>query len=185
MSKQIKQMEMDALRKTFKDVQDLVVLSANKLSCQLDHQLRSTLRKKNIRLQVVKNSLARRVFDDMGLKVASYWEGPTWLAWGANSLAELSKELEGFVKKNDKILRVKGAVSEGLEISFKDALAMPTKPEAVGRVVSLALSPASRLMSQIMAPAGNIAGQIKTLSEKTDDQPPPAEAEAAAAPVAG
>src|SRR5581483_5527678 len=171
MSKQIKQMEMEALRSTFKDVRDLVVLSANKLNCQLDHQVRSTLRKKNIRLQVVKNSLARRVFDEIGMKVASYWEGPTWLAWGASSLSELSKELDGFVKKNDKILRVKGAVSEGQEIGFKEALAMPTKAEAVGRVVGLAMSPASRLMGQILAPAGNLAGQIKTLGEKTAEEP--------------
>jgi len=177
MSKQIKQMEMDALRTTFKEVRDLVVLSANKLNCQLDHQMRSTLRKKSIRLQVVKNSLARRVFDEIGMKVGSYWEGPTWLAWGAGSLAELSKELEGFLKKNDKILKVKGAVSEGQEISFKAALAMPTKAEAVGRVVGLAMSPASRLMAQILAPAGNIAGQVKTLSEKTAEEP------AAAAPA--
>src|SRR5258708_36329206 len=154
MSKQIKQMEMEALRNAFKDVRDLVVLSASKLNCQLDHQMRSTLRKKSIRLQVVKNSLARRVFDEMGMKVGSYWEGPTWLAWGAGSLAELSKELETFVNKNDKILKVKGAVSEGQEVTFKVALAMPTKAEAAGRVVGLALSPASRLMSQILAPVG-------------------------------
>jgi large subunit ribosomal protein L10 len=186
MSKQIKQMEMDTLRNTFKDVRDLIVLSANKLNCQLDHQLRSSLRKKNIRLQVVKNSLARRVFDEIGLKISSYWQGPTWLAWGGSSLAELSKELDGFVRKNDKILKVKGAVSEGEEISFKAALAMPTKAEAAGRVIGLALSPAGRLMAQILAPAGTIAGQVKTLSEKSPE-PAPAEAAApeAAAPTAG
>lgn len=174
MSKLIKQMEMDALKQTFQDVRDMVVLSASKVSCQADTQLRAALRKKNIRLRVVKNSIARRVFDEIGMKVSKCWQGPTMLAWGSNSLAELSKELETLTRKNDKI-KVKGAVSEGQEIDFKQALAMPTKPEAIGRAIGLALAPAARLLSQILAPAGQIAGQIKTLSERPADKPPPAD----------
>ena len=172
MSKQIKQMQMDSLRHTFKDVRDLVMLSTTKLSCQSDYVFRSTLRKKNIRLQLVKNSLARRVFDEMGMKIGAAWEGTTVLAWGGSSLADLSKEIEALIKKNDKTLKVKSAVSEGQEISFKTALAMPTKAEAMGRVVSLALAPASRLVSQFLAPASQIAGQIKTLSEKVAEEEP-------------
>lgn len=179
MSKVIKQMEMDALKQTFQDVRDLVILTASKVSCQEDTQMRAALRKKNIRLKVVKNSLARRAFDEIGMAIQKCWDGPTTLAWGANSLAELSKELEALTKKTDKI-KVKGAVSEGQEIDFKQALAMPTKAEAIGRVISLALSPATRLVSQILAPAAQIAGQIKTLSQRTPESPP----EAAQAPAA-
>jgi large subunit ribosomal protein L10 len=188
MSKLIKQMEMDELKRTFQDVRDMVILSTSKVSCQADTQLRSALRKKNIRLKVVKNSLARRVFGELDMKVEKCWEGPTTLAWGSNSLAELSKELDALIRKNDKI-KVKGAVSEGQEIAFKQALAMPTKPEAIGRVLSLALSPTSRLLSQILGPASQVAGQIKTLSERTPEAAPPDEAaqptEASPAPASG
>jgi large subunit ribosomal protein L10 len=169
MSKQIKQMEMDILKQTFRDVRDMVILSSNKFDCQADTQVRAALRKKQIRLQVVKNSLCRRVFSEIGMNIENVWQGNTVLAWGGNSLAELSKELDALVKKYDKILKVKGAVSEGQVISFRDALAMPTKPEALGRIVSLALSPASRLVSQILGPAAQVASQIKTLSEKKEE----------------
>ena len=81
MSKLIKQMEMDDLKNTFQDVRDMVILSASRVSCQADAQLRATLRKKNIRLKVVKNSLARRVFGELNMKVDKCWEGPTMLAW--------------------------------------------------------------------------------------------------------
>lgn len=182
MSKLIKQMEMDALKQTFQDVRDMVILSASKVSCQADTQLRAALRKKNIRLRVVKNSLARRVFNEIGMTVTKCWEGPTMLAWGSNSLAELSKELETLTKKNDKI-KVKGAVSEGQEIDFKRALAMPTKPEAIGRVVALAMGPAARVLSQVLSPGAQLAGQIKTLSERAAEEAPPAEG--APAPAAG
>jgi large subunit ribosomal protein L10 len=172
MSKLIKQMEMDALRQAFKGVRDMVMMSAVGLDCHADNQLRLSLRKKNIRLQVVKNSLVQRVFTDLGIKIntAGSWTGPTVVAWGGSSLAELTRELDTLLKKNNKI-QVKSAVADGQEVTFKQALAMPTKAEAIGRVISLALSPASRLVSQILAPAARIAGQIKTLRERT----PPAE----------
>jgi large subunit ribosomal protein L10 len=184
MSKQIKQMEMAALGQTFREVRDLVVLSSSGVNAQADNQMRLALRKKNIRLQIVKNSLARRVFDELGMRVTNpaYWTGPTLLAWGGTSLAELSRELDTLIRKNDKF-KVKGAVSDGQEVTFKQALTMPTQAEAVGRVVSLALSPATRLVSQILAPAARVAGQIKTLREKPA-APEGAPAEGQAAPPA-
>jgi large subunit ribosomal protein L10 len=173
MSKQIKQMEMDHLKQTFQDVRDLVVLSVTKQGCNADNQVRAALRKKNIRFKMVKNSLARRVFDDLGIKVERFWEGSTVLAWGSSSVADLTKELDALIKKNDK-LKIKGAVAEGLEITFQQALAMPTRAEAIGRIVSLALAPASRLVSQILAPASTLAGQIKSIGEKGGSDGPAA-----------
>src|SRR5689334_5643958 len=118
MSKKIKQMEMDALKETFKEVRDLVVLSATGLTSQVDNQMRLGLRKKSILMQVVKNSLARRVFDELGMKIVSPWTGPTTLAWGSGSLSELSRELDSLMKKN-KNLQVKTAIAEGQEVTFK------------------------------------------------------------------
>jgi large subunit ribosomal protein L10 len=176
MSKQIKQMEMDALGRTFAEVRDLVLLSVTGMPAQAENQLRLALRKKNIRLQVVKNSLARRVFDRLGLKADSVWEGPTTLAWGGGSLAELSRELDTALRKNDKV-KFKGAVADGQPVTFAQALKMPTRTEAIGRVVSLVLSPAARIAGALRGPAGRVAGQVKTLREREG-----APAEGAAAP---
>ena len=178
MSKQIKQMEMDALARTFEGVRDFVALSVSGLDCRADNQLRLSLRKKNIRLHVIKNSLARRVLSGLGMNVEKIWEGPTTFAWGAGSLAELSRELDELRKKHEKFIKPKGAVSDGQEVTFEQALKMPTKAEAIGRVVMLALAPASRLLSQILGPASQVAGQIKSLREKGEGEQP-----AAAAPA--
>src|SRR4051812_15989301 len=119
MSKVIKQMEMDALRNTFKGVRDLVVLSAVKLDSLGEVTFRTALRKKNIRLQVVKNTLTRRVFREMDLHIADdspYWKQPTLLAWGTSSVSELSREIETELKHpkhgplyKDKVA-IKGAI---------------------------------------------------------------------------
>jgi large subunit ribosomal protein L10 len=180
MSKQIKQMEMDALGKAFEGVRDLVALSVTGLDARVDNQLRLSLRKKNIRLQVVKNSLARRVLSGMGMTIEKIWQGPTTLAWGSSSLAELSRELDEVRRKNEKFIKAKGAVADGQEVTFEQALKMPTKAEAIGRVLMLALAPASRLLSQILGPASQVAGQIKSLRDKAEGEKP---AEPAAPPA--
>lgn len=179
MSKQIKQMVMDNLKTTFKDVRDMVLLTASGVTCHADTALRRDLRKKNIRIQVIKNSLARRVFDDMGIKFKTPWEGPTLVSWGGDSIAELSKTLDALMKKNDKI-KVKTAVAEGQEITFKQALSMPTRQEAIGTILAMILGPASQIAGQIAGPAAQIAGQIQTISEKKPEEAAPA----AAAPAA-
>jgi large subunit ribosomal protein L10 len=169
MSKQIKQLQMSALRQVFQDVRDLVLLSATGIDAQADNQMRQGLRKKNIRLQVVKNSLCRRVFDELGVQLADAWTSPTAVAWGGSSVAELSRELEALIKKNNKI-RVKAALAEGQVLTFEQALKMPTRPEALARVVSLALSPAQRVISQVLAPGARVASQIDVLAQRTEGQ---------------
>ena len=43
MGKQIKQMQMESLRQTFRDVRDMVLLSATGVDCHTDNQVRLAL----------------------------------------------------------------------------------------------------------------------------------------------
>jgi len=173
MSKIIKQMELDAMKKTFDGVRDLIMMKVVGLNAIADNQVRLGLRKKGIRLQMVKNSLAQRIFSDLGMKIDAGWEGSTTLAWGGTSIAALSKEIETLAKKHDKFIKVKSAVADGQAVPFELALKMPTREEAIGRVISLALAPAGRLVGQILGPGGSLASQIKTVSEKKEETPAP------------
>lgn len=185
MSKAIKQLQMDALKATFRDVRDLVVLSIKGMTCQADGHLRAVLRKKNIRLQVVKNSYTRRVFSELGIDIPAespYWAGNTMLAWGAGSVSELSRSIETELKVpktaalyKDKVT-IKGAVADGQLVTFKQATEMPTRQEAIGRIVGLALGPAARLVGALKGPAAGVAGQVKTVSEKKEEEAAPAPA---------
>jgi len=186
MSKEIKQMQMASLQDTFKEVRDLVVLSVRGLDCHADHTLRAALRKKSIRLQVVKNSLTRKVFGEMGMAIGGdspYWSGPTTLAWGAPgiSIAEVSRAVEAELKNaktaasyKDKVA-VKGAIAEGQPVRFDVALRMPTRLEAIGQIVGMILGPGSAIAGCLTGPASQVASQIQTISEKKEE-PAPAEA---------
>jgi large subunit ribosomal protein L10 len=181
MSKVIKQMEMDALRDAFKDVRDLVVLSITGLDAQANHGFRSTLRKKHVHVKVVKNTLTRRVFGELGIRLGDdspVWAGPTALAWGTSSVAELSRAIDDELKNaktaaryKDKVT-VKGAVVEGGPIPFEQALRMPTRTEAIANVLAAVLGPAGAIAGCLTGPAAQVAGQIQTLGERKEEAAP-------------
>jgi ribosomal protein L10 len=179
MSKVIKKMEMDALKDNFKGVRDVVFLSVKGLGSIGESGLRATLRKKKIRLQQVKNTLTRKVFGEMGFTVphdSPYWSGPTVVAWGGASIAELSRNLEAELLKNkataalykDKVT-IKGAIADGQAVPFDLALKMPTREEAIGQILSMILGPGSAIAGCLIGPAGQVASQIesKTKGEET------------------
>ncbi|HEX3313313.1 MAG TPA: 50S ribosomal protein L10 [Gemmataceae bacterium] len=183
MSKAIKQMQMDTLSGKLKEVRDMVFLNVIGLDGTTENKLRLDLRKKGVTLHQVKNTLARRVLGQLGITMAQPWTGPTTIAWGLGSISELSKEMETIVKKNDKKVTVKGVIADGSEMTFAQALKMPTKAEALGRVVMLALSPAARISGGLKGPAGIVSGQIKSISEKKEEAPAAADAPAPTPPA--
>jgi large subunit ribosomal protein L10 len=183
MSKAIKQMQMDALKETFGRVQDFVVLSIKGLTAQQENALRAELRKKKIRLLQVKNSLARIALDEAGVKLGKespYWVGSTTFAWGAGSIAELSRGIDEQLKSpktapvyKDKV-KVKGAVAEGQPLGFEEAKTRPTREEALAAILSAILGPAGQIAGCLSGPATQVASQIKTISEKKEEEAAPA-----------
>jgi large subunit ribosomal protein L10 len=183
MSKAIKQMQMDALKQTFGSVKDFVVLSISGLTAQQENGLRNALRKKKVRLLQVKNSLARIALDGAGVPIpkdSPYWVGTTTFAWGAGSVAELSRSIDDQLTNpktapvyKDKV-KIKGAVAEGQLVPFDIAKKMPTREEALAAVLSAILGPASQIAGCLTGPAAQVASQIKTISEKKEEGAPAA-----------
>jgi large subunit ribosomal protein L10 len=178
MSKQVKQMQMDVLAKRFADVRDMVFLAAQGIDAVTENKIRLDLRKKNISLMMVKNSLLRRVVADSGITLGEdTWAGPTTVAWGAESVKDLSREVEAAFLKNDKLkakVRVKTAVAEGLPVPFEQALTMPTRKEAIAQVVGTILGPGGSIAAALTGPAAQVASQINSIAEKKPEEAAPA-----------
>jgi large subunit ribosomal protein L10 len=182
MSKVIKQMEMDDLKRTFTGVRDLVVLSAEKLNAQGEHQLRKVMRQNNVRVRLVKNSLTRKVFKELNLSVpddSPYWQKPTMLAWSAGgSIATMSKALEAELRhpKNAGLYRekvtIKGAIADGQPISFDVAKSMPTREELIAQILGMILGPGSAIAGCLTGPASQVASQIQQVGEKKEEGAP-------------
>jgi large subunit ribosomal protein L10 len=176
MSKVIKQMELDALKQSFGGVRNMVVITATKIDAGTDHAIRSRLRSQKIHLQMVKNSLARRILSAGGIELKDVWAGPTLLAWGGDNIKGLSQAIAGVIadlkKKDPKVeekIKVKAAVAEGQQITFEQAKNMPTREEIIGELVAMILGPASEIAAMLTGPASQVASQIQTISEKKEE----------------
>jgi len=168
MSKYVKEMMMDQLRTDLNGTQSVLILDFKGLDGVSENHLRLDLRKKSIHLRALKNTLARRVFEDMGLGgLSRYLEGPSVAVWGGDGVAELAKEISTQVKKLKKPA-IKGGAVEGAIIGpeqVEDITKLPSREALIARVASLALSPVQRVVSLANAPAGGLLGQLKTLGE--------------------
>lgn len=159
---------MDQLRTDLGESRSLLILDLKGLDAISEYQLRRDLRKKSIRVRALKNSLARRVFSDVGLDgLSKYLEGPSVLVWGGDGVGELAKEVSSQVK-NLKKPEIKGGAVDGVVISatqVEDLTKLPSREQLIGRVISMALAPVQRILALANAPAGGLMAQLKTMSE--------------------
>lgn len=180
MSKIVKSMEYAALEKTFSGVRDLILITPTKVDSTLDFNFRKSLRDKKISVKMVKNTLTRKIFDAQGVKIdPKNWSGTTLVAWGADSIKDLSKAVDGLIKeiekkdpKSKEKLVVKAAVADGQVVPLEMALKMPTRLEAIGEIVGMILGPASSIAGALIGPASQVASQIATIADRKEESAP-------------
>ena len=182
MSKYVKEMMMDQLRSDLDGNRSLLIHDLKDHDAVAEHGLRRDLRKKSIRLRVLKNSLARRVFSDMGMDgLSQYLKGPSAIAWGGEGITELAKELAAQVKALKKP-EIKGGAVEGVVVGpdqVDDITKLPSREVLIAQVVSLLLGPARQTLALLSSPQSTVVGQLEALAERgqaegVGDAAPPA-----------
>lgn len=179
MSKAVKQLELDDLRKQLKDVKDYVLLEPVKLDSATEYNFRKALRTKNVRVKLVKNSYAKKVFAEMGVN-APAMSGPTLLCWGSDSPKGLGSAVDTALKdakKDPKApdkLKVRTGIVEGAPMALDAMKNVPTRLEAIGELVTALTSPGSAIAGALVGPASQLASILKAIEEKTPEAAPAA-----------
>ena len=173
MSKYVKGLLEKQLELKFTDVTDFVVFDFKGIGGTDNNEMRGVLKEKGIGITVVKNAMMRRALESLGREEAGtfFLEGPTAIAFGGDSVVDIAKEMEGWVKKFE-LVNFKGAFVDGAVVDAagaKSLAKMKSRVELQGEVVLIAQSPGSNLAGAIAGPAGAIAGCIKTLVENLEE----------------
>ena len=149
MSKPVKELVKKELVKRLGGVSSLAVVGFTGIDAVTTRIIRGKLREKDIRLSVVKNAVARQAFKSLGLDGAeTMLDGPCALAYGGDSVVTIVRELLEIGKKEAPKLTVKAALLDGDIFGperIDELSKYPTRPEAIGRVISSVLSPGSVL----------------------------------------
>ncbi len=172
MSKPVKGMIVAEYQKRFAEVGDALVIDIRGIGANTNNEMRVNLQKKNIRITVLRNTLAKKAFAGTALaNLDAAINGPCALAYGAESVVNVARELVDWAKKI-KELSFKGAVLDGEyfegELGVKRLSEFPTREEAQAKVVQLILSPARNLMGIATSPGSKLLGIVKQIQEKLE-----------------
>ena len=173
MSKIIKNHIIAELEETLQDRGEVLVVDVSNMSGVDANVLRVDLKGKGIGMLTVKNSLARRACENVGLEsLATVLDGPSTLVWGGEDIVALSREITRWAKES-KQLEIKGGVVEGqtLDAGGVDRLSKsPGRPELLSMIAGAILGPGGTIAAALLGPGGTVAGAIKSLVDDESDE---------------
>jgi large subunit ribosomal protein L10 len=171
MSKFVKDMITKDLRNRLEGVDDALLVDVIGLKNDKSVALRQRLRKKNIHLLVIKNSLAARATQGTRLEKAfESTAGQMALIWGGEDIISLAKEVVSIAEdKNFEKFVAKGGVMDGqtlLADQVKAVSKWPSRKEQLSILSGQILSVGATLSGQLLSAGSKLASQIKKKSEE-------------------
>ena len=142
------------------------------LTAEENSALRRLCFKRNVSLQVVKNTLLKKAFEKNTTDFSELYDvlvGNTSImqAEAANGPAKVIKE---FRTKNEKPILKAAYLEESLYIGDENLAALAdlkSKDELIGDIITLLQSPAKNVISSLQSGGNKLSGIVKALQEKT------------------
>ena len=174
MTKEEKVLEIESLTTRLKDVKNLYITDIAGLNAMETSNLRRMCFKAGIKLSVVKNTLLERAMTSSGKdfgELRDLLKGNTSLMFSESGNGP-AKVIKDFRKKSDKPI-LKGAfIEETVYIGddqINQLVALKSKEEVIGDIISLLQSPAKNLISALKSGGGKVSGILKSLSERNPE----------------
>ena len=159
-NKDEKKKNLEDLRKTIEENDNIFVSSYEKLTVSQDYRLRKTIREAGGQYRVVKNNLAAKAAEGTRANdLLGDLKGMTSLAYTAKDPVALAKALTKYSKENA-AFTFKAGMVQGRVIDVKaisDLASMPSKEEIYARILYLINAGASRLVTSINGVGRNLA----------------------------
>ena len=170
MSRRVKELISNDLSSRFRGLEEAVIIDYAGLSAEQSREFRAYLRGSGVSMNVVKNTLALRVFADLGIEFeANTFIGPAAVVWGGEDAIMASKAVADWSKKAGKVLAFKAGMMEGKPLDQAAAAGLaqlPGKKEARGMTVTAIAGP----LTSTVAVMQNILSALPRLMQAIADK---------------
>ncbi|MBQ5768178.1 MAG: 50S ribosomal protein L10 [Clostridiales bacterium] len=168
-----KQQRVEELVSELKGATTYVFVATRGLTVAQDTEMRSELRKAGVKFEVIKNTVLRRVFAELGFEgLDEVFEGPTAVGYSddiiapAKVLAKFSEDFEP--------MEIKGGIIDGKVATIAEIVALSKVPDPTTLQTQVAYS--------LLFPFTKLAMLVKAVAEKKQEEG--GEAAPVAAPAA-
>jgi len=173
MNKQEKNQMIEALDGMLNDNNNFYLADISGLTAEENSALRRLCFKRDVSLQVVKNTLLKKALENNNADFSELYDvlvGNTSImqAEAGNAPAKVIKE---FRKKNDKPILKAAHIEESLYIGDENLSALAdlkSKDELIGDIITLLQSPAKNVISSLQSGGNKLSGIVKALEERAN-----------------
>ena len=169
MSKFVKNIITEELKKRLGGVENALLVNLVGMQVNDSNKLRAVLAEKDVRVMVVKNSLAARAVAGTSLEAA--FKG---ISGNTSDIVSLAKEVVKVTKeKQFAKFSILGGVLDGEAFAAPQAVEIskwPTREEQIAILLGQITGVASKLSSQLTSGGANLASQIKQRWDKDGEE---------------
>ena len=156
-----KQQRVEDLTSELKGATTYVFVATRGLTVAQDTEMRAELRKNGVKFEVIKNTVLRRVFAELGFEgLDEVFKGPTAVGYSddiiapAKILAKYSKDIEP--------MEIKGGIIDGKVASLDEVMALSQVPDPTTLQTQVAYS--------LLFPFTKLAMLVKAVAEKKQEE---------------
>jgi large subunit ribosomal protein L10 len=157
------------IKEKIQNAKSVVLVKFNGLTVAEDTELRREFRKNNVEYKVLKNTLVKRAFNDLGVTdFDDDLNGPTSVAFGADETAASKVIVEAAKKYQDKV-SVKSAYVDGGKVDVKgvqELAAMPSKEELIAKMLGSMQAPLTNFVGVLTAMPRGLVVAINAIAEQ-------------------
>jgi large subunit ribosomal protein L10 len=178
MSRFLKALMKDQLASRFDGVDGGVVISTAGLNSELTYDFRKTLHEQKLKYTVVRNSLIKNTFEEMGYPrpaLNAHFKGQCGIVWGAvegSAMAGARAVSDWKKERKDKVVAWKGAFMEGAVMGPQEAQDLkdaPTRDQAYAMLAGILQAPITQLLATVAEPAKGMVYVMDAYKRKLED----------------
>ncbi len=167
-TRQHKEQVLVQYREWLENSQGAVIMEYIGLDSKAIEQLRRQVREAGGEFHVVKNTLIKRVFDDMEMAFPdTLYVDSTGIAFAFEDVPPVAKAVVDLGKEFE-VIKIKAGILDGQPIPADDVRALaslPPLPVMRAQLLGTIMAPASKLVRTLAEPARGLAAVIKAHSE--------------------